>query len=319
MRITTGWSDEGKQLYSYLGYYKTRPEAINALADYNNNPYDLDANKITFEQMYVKFIKEKAEKVSKYSMKGYQLGYKHSSSLYKVKFKDLRKSHLQSVIDNCDKSYSTKNMIKVLYNQMFKMAMENDLIQKDYSKFIEMPPKATSGKREPFDQKEIDMLWEHINEIEDLDTVLIMIYTGLRPSELLNLKLENIYLEDRYMIGGQKTKAGTDRIIPIHKKIHSLIKGRIDKREKYLITTKHNTQMTYSTYIQKRWKVFKDELKFDHKPHDCRHTFATLMDNSGANKIAIKRIMGHAVTDITDGVYTHKNLEELIKAIDKLD
>ncbi len=58
------------------------------------------------------------------------------------------------------------------------------------------------------------------------------------------------------------------------------------------------------------------QLDLDHKPHDCRHTFATLMDNAGANKVCIKRIMGHASTDITDKVYTHKDIEELKKAVD---
>lgn len=53
-----------------------------------------------------------------------------------------------------------------------------------------------------------------------------------------------------------------------------------------------------------------------HETHDCRHTFATLMDNAGANKVSIKRIMGHASSDITDRVYTHKDIEELRKAID---
>jgi len=40
------------------------------------------------------------------------------------------------------------------------------------------------------------------------------------------------------------------------------------------------------------------------------------MDNAGANKVSIKRIMGHSSTDITDKVYTHKDIEELKKAID---
>ena len=47
-----------------------------------------------------------------------------------------------------------------------------------------------------------------------------------------------------------------------------------------------------------------------------RHTFASLMDTAGANKLCIKRIMGHASPDITDSVYTHKTIEQLIEAID---
>ncbi len=59
-----------------------------------------------------------------------------------------------------------------------------------------------------------------------------------------------------------------------------------------------------------------EQLELDHKPHDCRHTFATLMDSTGANKVSIKPITGHASQDITDKVYTHKDIEQLKKAID---
>ena len=54
----------------------------------------------------------------------------------------------------------------------------------------------------------------------------------------------------------------------------------------------------------------------EHKPHDARHTFASLMDSAGANKLCIKRIIGHSSQDITEDIYTHKTLEELIEAID---
>lgn len=52
VRITTGWTEEGKQTYEYLGYFTTRQEAMIALADYNSNPYDLSAGKITFKEVY---------------------------------------------------------------------------------------------------------------------------------------------------------------------------------------------------------------------------------------------------------------------------
>ena len=74
--------------------------------------------------------------------------------------------------------------------------------------------------------------------------------------------------------------------------------------------------MKYWNYYEEKWKTLMTRLELDHRLHDCRHTFATLMDNAGANKVSIKRIMGHASTDITDKVYTHKDIEELKKAID---
>ena len=60
----------------------------------------------------------------------------------------------------------------------------------------------------------------------------------------------------------------------------------------------------------------KMEFKDKHLPHDCRHSFASLADNVGANKLCIKRIIGHASPDIIDSVYTHKTIEQLIETVD---
>lgn len=51
---------------------------------------------------------------------------------------------------------------------------------------------------------------------------------------------------------------------------------------------------------------------------DGRHTCATMLDNAGANETAVKRILGHASQGVTKGVYTHKSLHELKKAIDMI-
>ena len=59
-----------------------------------------------------------------------------------------------------------------------------------------------------------------------------MIYTGLRPTELLEILTENVHLEEKYMIGGIKTDAGKDRIIPLNDKIIPLIKNRYEPNRK---------------------------------------------------------------------------------------
>ena len=53
-RITTGWTDEGKQIYKNLGTYSNYKEAMQVLNDYNANPYDIDSKTITFADIYKK-------------------------------------------------------------------------------------------------------------------------------------------------------------------------------------------------------------------------------------------------------------------------
>ena len=56
-----------------------------------------------------------------------------------------------------------------------------------------------------------------------------------------------------------------------------------------------------------------------HTPHDCRHTFATMLSNAGANPVSIKRLMGHSSgNDVTEKIYTHKDIEQLRKAIEMI-
>ena len=61
------------------------------------------------------------------------------------------------------------------------------------------------------------------------------------------------------------------------------------------------------------------QFEMSHNPHDTRHTFASLADTAGLKKLCIKRIMGHESKDITDRVYTHKDIEELLQQINMIN
>ena len=79
--------------------------------------------------------------------------------------------------------------------------------------------------------------------------------------------------------------------------------------------------MAYWNFYHEKFEKIIEQLEMDkkHRPHDTRHTFATMMDRTPANKLCIKRILGHASKDITDKVYTHKDIKELIEAVNLLD
>lgn len=315
-RITIGWNDSGKQLYHTLGYFKSQPEAMGALADYNKNPLSIESTTVTFAELYEKWSKEKFNKISQSNIKGYKAAYNISEPLHNMKFTDIKKIHLQSIVDNCDKSHATLRKIKVLFNQIYKYAFENDIALKDYSKFVELRKDESESTRKPFTKNEIQKLWDNLGKIEFIDIALIMIYSGLRPGELILIETGKVDTYNRIMRGGIKTKAGINRIIPINRKILPLVKNRLVEGNRFLIVNSKGMQFKYSNLYDDKWKRIMELLEMEHKPHDCRHTFATLMDNAGANKLSIKRILGHASRDITDKVYTHKNIEELKKAVD---
>jgi integrase len=314
VRKTTGWDEDGTQLFQTLGYFERRDLAIKFLAEYNANPYDVNSS-ITFSELYEKLMNRKTSKISDSNIKGYKMAYSISQPLHDLKFTEIRAEHMQNVIDSCGKSYETVKKMKTLYNQLYDYAMEHDIVKKKYSEYISMPEKEQSDIHKPFTKEEIDALWENVDKVEYVDMVLILIYTGFRIGELILIKNDDINMKDEYFKGGIKTAAGKGRIVPFNKKIVPLIKSKYEQGHEYFIVNAFNKQMKYENFYREKWPAIIDILDSDHLPHDCRHTCATLLDNAGANKLCIKRILGHASGDITDKVYTHKDIEELRKAI----
>lgn len=318
---TIGWEivdGKAKQKYMVIGYYEKREEAFMALSEYNSNPYDIEKSKTTFEELYTKWSKSHFSKVSKQAITNYTVAYKYCSSLYSLPFRDIKTAHCQAVIDNSQKAFPTRKLIKTLLNQLYDYGIQNDIVDKKYSSYVDIGKNEGKLKRKPFTANEIQTLFDNVNNMDYVDTIIILIYTGLRIGELLTIKKENVFIEEKYMIGGIKTEAGKDRVIPIHDKIIPYIKKWYSKKSIWLITNSKGEQMQYSNYKREKFDNIMEQLKMKHNPHDTRHTFASLMDTAGANKLCIKRIMGHSSQDITDKVYTHKDISELIEAIQLL-
>lgn len=147
--------------------------------------------------------------------------------------------------------------------------------------------------------------------------VWMMCYSGVRPSEFLAIKKCDVKLHQRFFIVREsKTKAGENRIVPISKVVLPYFEYFMCIEGEYLIQ-ENSRRMTYPRFKTLFSRVMK-AARCKHSPHECRHTLATMLDNVGANEVATRKILGHSIPGITKGVYTHKNLHELKKAINKL-
>lgn len=313
-RVTSGWDDSGKQLYKNIGYFKTRKEALDALNLYHTNPHMIE-NTITFKELFERYSKIKFKDIGMSSIKAYELSYKYFEDLHDIQFSDIRADNIRVIMDKIDK-HGIKRKMKTLLNQMYKYAMENDIVNKDYSQFIVIGRNKNKVDKKPFSDDEIKKLFANIENFDIADSILIMIYTGFRIGELLEIKRDNINIEERYIIGGKKTDAGKDRLVPISNKILDLIIKRYNNTDEYLFFQEDTKkQMNYRTYKDK-FDLVMENLEMKHTPHECRHTFATMMDNAGANERSITRIIGHNSFVTTDKFYTHKDIDELRKAVE---
>lgn len=326
-RKTIGWdidevAGKVKQLYVTVGYYATQQQAIQALAEYNTNPYNLD-NDITFEALYKKWSDEKFPTISHSNVNGYKASYLVCAPIYKVRFADLRKSHLQGVIDNSKKNYPTLKKVKSLMNQLYKCALENDICQKDYSVFVDIAKHKVKGqpaKHKPFLESEIQLLWDHVEDTEYMQIFLMLIYSGVRISELLNLRKEHVYLEESYFdVVAAKTDNGI-RKVPIADKVLPFFRHWMQKDgSDYLLCYPDGSKLKYETYKDAYWHRLLRKHNLEHLPHDTRHTTISLLAKAEVNQTIIKRIVGHAgAMSMTERVYTHFEIQQLIDAINKI-
>lgn len=317
VRITAGWTDDGKQKYKNIGYFEKRQEAILALAEYNRDPYNIDGRNLTFAEVYEKWRAERFTEIRQTTQGGYQSAFKNSAPLHNMLFKDIRKEHLQSCLDNSGLAAATQKLLKNLHTQLFKYAIEHDIVTKNYSSLTKIKAARKPSKRSVFTPDEIAVLYENqSNKIAR--TVIVLLYTGMRVSELLDMEKANVDLERKIMIGGNKTAAGRNRIIPISDRILPIVSDFMQAEGDYLITSNAGGRMSYVNFLNRYWNDLMEQLGMSHKPHDTRHTFITLMDEAGVNRTVLKMIVGHNTKkDITDH-YTHKNIQNLLEAANSI-
>lgn len=331
-RVTTGWTTvtatKGKrkgqeirrQLFQNIGCFATKQDALDALALHRVNPVSPKAN-ITLEKLYEEWSQIKYKNISKATENNYRAAWKYIQQLERATFKDLRTNHWQSVIDKCEEeslSLSTLKKIKTVVTMLYKHAMQNDIINKNYAEFIVLP-KMEKSEKETFSDLEIKGMFDNVEKVPWTDTILIMIYTGLRISEMLELTKFNVDLENRVITGGLKTEAGKNRFIPIHSKILPFIKKWYAKSGDALICRDDGSKMSANYYRNNYYYPALEQLKLKRRtPHTCRHTFASLMARAGADPLYTQRIIGHADYAFTANEYTHPEIEELTEAIEKI-
>lgn len=274
-----------------------------------------EIHKLTFAEVYTQFKKWKFsdEKLSKSTKQAYAAAFKNCKEIHNCIFENLKAPQLQAVIDNCPLSHSSIEIILVLIKQLYKYAIFAEIVSENKAEYL----RNTSNKYDehgiPFTDEDLKKLWSHSSD-SDVQLILIMCYSGWRINELKNLDID---FDRKSFYGGSKTKAGKNRVVPIHSSIFKFVKTRINS---------FGCLIPYSTdyYRKKHFYPTLEKLEITcapshHTPHDCRHTFSALCEKYGVRENDRKRLIGHSFKgDITNEVYGHRTLEELREEIEKI-
>lgn len=294
----------GKQ--KALGYFQSYQAAFEFLVELN---HCTPSHEMTFSAVYYGWKARHFKMISKSSQMAYSISYRHLLSLHALPFASITYPDLQTAVDKVKAGYCTRKKCRVLLSQLYKYAIKNGIVDHDLSPYVELPKHVAVYHKRPFTARQIGRLWRSV-DVPGVVDVLILIYTGMRVGEYLALTPADIKPRQRYIdIKHSKTAAGI-RKIPIHHKI-------LD----YLAERKASGQIcpcaTYDSF-RRLWDRAMKAVSMHHTPHEARHTLATLLDRAEVNETTVRMILGHARQGVTKGVYTHKSLADLRKAIDRV-
>ena len=323
-RKTTGWNEKGHPIYQVVGYYPTRQDAMIALADFNKDPFDLHIGTITFEEVYDRWSEVKFEEVSHSNVQGYKAAYKLCDKLKKMRMVDIKLDHLQKVVDESGKNTPTLKKLKIMWGLMWDYCVMHEILTQDKRDMVRYVDINKAGNpnaynRKPFTKKQVKMLWEAKDSNLYMSVILILIHTGCRISELLDLKKEDVHLDERWFyIKEAKTESGI-REVPIAEKIVPFFEYWISRDCEYLLCTPDNKHFEYRNYYDSYWTPLMKSFGLDKfTPHCTRHTCISLLTEAGVDDRIIKKIVGHKGQGVTETVYTHLELPIKLEAINKI-
>ena len=277
---------------------------------------------IKFKDLFKKWLDGHTAKVGKSTIDNYKSANKYFAPIFYVEVAKLRTEHLQKCIDECPHGRRTKENMKAVGTCMFRLAMQLDIVDRNYAEYIYIP-KEDKEERLAFSTEQLQTMWEHINIFPNLKYVLVLCYTGMRLGEMLDAKTATYNKEQGYFITGSKTEAGKNRIITIAPEILPFFDDFGKNECLFFDRKKPPTEKVFrNSFFYPALKgigmdVITEDGSHLYTPHCCRHTFATMMKEVDAPNTDKQKLIGHSKFEMT-AHYTHTDVESLRKITDNL-
>lgn len=307
-----------------LAYFENQAEAEIYQIDFVKEHFhrSIPGHKVTFAELFFRWLPEHIADIepAQSTIDNYHNSFRHCTPIQEMPVADLKFSDFQQIIDAMKKgklSYSSLKKVRSLISLVLNYGIQYEVVSVNYASLLKLGKNKPVKPHKPFTRQAINRIWQH-TDLSGADAILILLYTGMRCGELLNLTKKDVNLRTRvFRITKSKTASGL-RTIPIHSRIVPFVLARMQRPGKTLIADDTGRPYSYARFCNLWDKVMAVCNVRGHTTHDCRHTVATLLDNAGANETAKKRILGHAGSGVTEAVYTHKNLLQLRKTIQLL-
>lgn len=293
----------------------TKTEALRIIPELLAKKGLLRAEAFTVKALYDIYTHTKAyDGLSDSQRMKLDIAWKRLSALQNLNINLVTIDDMQRVIDSEAKTYYPARDMKVLLSHIFDAGIKREAVQYNKTAYIELPD-APKAKRERFTDEELKKLFEYQKRDSFAGYILIMSFLGLRPGELRTLKMENIHLDEDYIVCGIKTAAGIDREIPIPACVQDIFRRFCEEAgDRELFFTIDETTM-YDRY----YDVLENAGVRKLTPRVCRHTYFSMLAAAGVGAELITEIGGHSDYNTTHKNYVRITVDEKRKAVSVLD
>lgn len=290
--------------------FKTKKEAIDYLPTLRQ---ERPRSTPTLNDLYYRFQSSRQyEKLSNSRKEKYSIVWRKIEKETFVNIDLLTVSDLQQLVDRHAKTYYPARDIRDLLSKLYQLALPDQYVTINLAEYVELPP-LNAKEREAFSKEDITKLWNDYTENWWTGYIILMIYTGLMPGELLCARKDQIDWQGRQIIGaGKKTDIRkhtpivlADIILPVLADLCEHTPG-----EKIIAINKDSF---YTKYYETLVRAGCKRLT----PYSCRHSTATALALENIAPSVIQKIMRHGRFSTTEH-YIHVDTAPMLTAVNKL-
>ena len=217
-------------------------------------------------------------------------------------------------------STASRNRAVYILRSFYNYCVKKDIVDKNIAALVE-PVKIKQKERDFLTEDEFEALAAAIKQPVIKAVVETMFYTGGRVTEIIELELEDVDLDNRviHIIEG---KGGKDRDIPISDKLYDILENYLDNirySDSNRFFALEKTGKVSNSYINRLLKEAADEIGLEKEvsAHVLRHSFGTNLLEKGASVVSIQKLLGHASLSVTTR-YLHQDMSKLSDAVNLL-
>ena len=304
-----------QQVRRTKGGFKTKREALEFCQQLANAA--MPKKHVTFGDLWEQYEKTKFRQLSASKQCGYRTALKRLGDMIYTRIDAVTIADLQGLVDGL--TFYCARDIKVILRHMYKIALVQGWAERDLAAFITLPPR-NEKERTPFTDEEICAIWRGYDAGDTwAGYILLMIYTGMMPGELIYCRKDMVHLDSHQIIGaGLKTNERKEKPIVIADFLMPVVQALIDYAG--------DSPMLCGTCAGKKEAFYKAYYACIARcgcrrltPYSCRHTTATAC--AVGARIApsvIQRIMRHATITTTQR-YIHPDESAVLDAINTLN